>query len=323
MEKDSAGASALNNRTYFDKENECEFRFREGGPFWHLCTPGHLTEILFRNDDDFRFGMNLTGICADRFPQVKMLTFELMSNHIHDILSGEKRYCEDMFDMFYSRLKRFFRNSDRSVDLSAFQPQLIPIDNLNSLRNEIAYVNRNGFLVNSSYSPFSYPWGAGNLYFSSMFQLIVFLDGISFNSLSIRDKKNICRSKDYTLSNNVKVFDNNILVPSYCKIREGESYFRDAHHYINLLLKSFEAFSETAKRLGDSIFISDEEMFDVVCYLCRKHFGVKKPNLLASEAKLEIAKMMHFDYNASNKQIQRILKLGQGIICTLFPQIKS
>lgn len=322
MEKDSVSASAPNNRTYFEKERECEIRFREGGPFWHLCTPGHLTEILFTNEDEFRFGMNLTGICADRFPLVKMFTFALMSNHVHLILSGERSRCEAMFELFFTRLKRFFQNSERRVDLGAFQPQLIPIDNLNSLRNEIVYVNRNGFVVNASYTPFSYPWGAGDLYFNAMCQLLELMGGASFNSLTSRDKVKICRSKDCALSDSIKVLGDYIIVSSFCKIKDGERYFRDAHHYFNLLSKSFEAFSETAKRLGDAVLISDEEMFDVVRQLCLKHYGIKKPNLLTAEAKLEIAKKMHFDYKASNKQIQRILKVSQDILGTLFPQAK-
>ncbi len=59
MEKVTSGTSAANSRTFFDKENQCEYLFNKTGPFWHLFTPGHITGLLFRNDEEFGFGMNL------------------------------------------------------------------------------------------------------------------------------------------------------------------------------------------------------------------------------------------------------------------------
>lgn len=306
-------------QSYSEKETACEMLFQKAGPFWHLCTPGQLTQILFTNEDEFRFAMNLTGICADKVPQVQVYTFELMHNHIHMIMSGEKRYCQEMFDFFVKRLKRFFGKSERCVDLSKFQPQIIPIDNIKSLRNEIAYVNRNGFLVDPSYTPFSYPWGAGDLYFSSKYIMLKTLGATSYNLLNIREKRNICRSKDITLSNRIMVLDNMILPSSFCSIETGECFFRDGHHYFSMLSKSYEAYSEVAKRLCETIIINDEEMYSVVCFFSNKLCGVKTPNLLSATSKIEIAKLMHFEYNASNKQIQRILKLDIGTVETLFP----
>ncbi len=318
MEKEDMGASAPVSRTFYDKENQGEYLFNKSGPFWHLCTPGHLTELLFTNDEELGFGMNLMGICADRFPMLKIYTFELMNNHLHCILSGERKCCEDMFDVFQTRLQRYLVTTGREVDMSAFKASLLHIPDLHALRNEIVYVNRNGYLVKPSYTPYSYLWGAGYLYFNPIYELI---PSTAFNSLTLRDKRNICRSRDVAMSEHIRVLNHIILPSSFCCIKEGEHFFRDAHHYFNLLSKNFEAYSEIAKKLKDSVFLSDEEMYSAVQSMCLKGYNLSKPVLLPSAAKIDIAKKMHYEYNASNKQIKRILRIDTGIIESLFPKV--
>jgi len=47
---------------------------------------------------------------------------------------------------------------------------------------------------------------------------------------------------------------------------------------------------------------------------------VKNPFILDKSSKIELAKKLHFDYNASNKQIKRILRLDEHIVNSLFPK---
>lgn len=320
MDKDIIGVSAPKKATFAEKERICEFLFNEEKNYWHLFTQGKQTEILLITEEDFRFATNLVGMCADRYPDVKMYTFEVMDNHIHEALSGESERCLEMFNLFRNRLQRYLQNQGRMSLLTNFQATLLPITNLNSLRNTIAYINRNGYLANSEYTPFSYPWGAGNLYFSSLYNVLDRIKKISINSLSVREKRVFCKSKDVLMSDRIKVLDNDIYIPSFCHVKEGEKFFRDAHHYFSILCRNLEANSEIAKLLGDSLSVSDEDMYYAACHLCEKHFNVKKIPLLTPHAKLEIAKMLHFDYNATNQQLRRILKLPIEEIDVLFPK---
>ena len=81
-----------------------------------------------------------------------------------------------------------------------------------------------------------------------------------------------------------------------------------------MLSKNWEAYSEIAKRLGDTITITDEEMYGAVCALSTKEFGCKNPRLLSPENKVMLARRMKSEYNASSKQIRSILKLNQDIV---------
>ena len=366
---------------FYEREVVCESRFNESGDCWHLCTPGHLTEILFTCTRDFSYGMLLMGIAADRFPTVHIFTFELMSNHVHIILSGTDKCCKDFFTFFKKRLKRFFTSTGRDVDLSQFEAELIPIQDLNAMRNEIVYVNRNGYLTSSDYTFFSYPWGAGAYFFNSFYKLF---RGMKFNSLGTRLRRELLHSRDLDVSDklifiplswnnngelihccseewpkkNLKnisrgdssydsgresvdisvdnsreyvndadrnnIVHGGIFLPTcFCDIQRAESFFRDSHHYCDLLTKNFEAYSQIAQRLGDRSIISDAEVYSAAVSLSLRKFNVRKISSLNLNEKIDIARIMHNEYRTTGKQLQRILKLDPSIIDTLYPQVEQ
>lgn len=297
--------------TFYDKEQLAEFLFNNSGPFWHMYTPGNLTSVLFVDKEDFKFAMNLVAVAAAKIPEVRLYTFEVMNNHFHFILSGKEKKCRALFEMLKEKLERYLRNKGRSQDLSRFTCSLIRINDLRTLRNEILYVNRNGYVARHDCTPFSYPWGAGAAIFNPIAELI---PGKKYSKLTIREKREICRSKDIDLPGNLMVYDGVILPSSYCAIKETEQFFRDPHHYFSMLSKNWEAYSEIAKRLGDTVIVTDEEMYGAVVALSAREYGMKTPSHLNPSQKIELAKRMKQDYNASNKQIRSILKLDISIV---------
>lgn len=303
--------------SFLEKEKICEYNFLCNSPYWHLCTDGNKVPIMFHSSDDMVFTVNLMCICACRCPDIKILTFEIMNNHIHAILSGKRERCQELFCLFRSRLQRFFIRNGRCIDLSGFECQVIPIADLNSLRNEIAYVNRNGFLVHSGHTPFSYPWGSNSAFFNPVLKQI---PTVSFDALPVKTKRHICRSHDMDFdSKSLRVNDYMILPSSICDITLAENMFRDAHHYFHLISRNFESYTEIAKRLHESVFLTDEELYAAVSSVCHKTYGTRQPSLLAPKEKLEMAKKMHYDYNATNRQIKSILKLEMHVIDQMFP----
>lgn len=65
---------------YADAEKKCAVSFLGHGDWWHLYTPGNLTELLFRDDDDYRYVMNLMARCLAEVPGLAVVAFEVMSN---------------------------------------------------------------------------------------------------------------------------------------------------------------------------------------------------------------------------------------------------
>ena len=307
-----------NAMTFSAKERECEIRFLSSGKFYHMYTDGNSSQTLFSSKDDFICIMNLIGVCSCYYKDVHIYTFEVMNNHLHFILECERIRAEEYFTQLKNCLQRYYIRNGRCVNLSDFKCKFVEIDNLNTLRNEIAYVNRNGYVVRPDCTPFSYPWGAGILFFNPFTKLI---PSRRFNDLSVLAKRKICHSHNVHFeSDNLRVYEGIILPSSYCKITEAEGIFRDAHHYFYMISKNFEAYSEIALRLHEKVIYSDEEMYSAVSHFAYKQYTIKQPSLLSAKDKIEVAKRMHIEFNASNRQIKNILKLDDGIIDELFPK---
>ena len=96
--------------------------------------------------------------------------------------------------------------------------------------------------------------------------------------------------------------------------------FRDARHYFHKISREIESYKTVAAIVGDSIFYTDDELLSVVYGICRKDYGGQKPALLTASDKIELARTMHFDYNANNGQIARMLKVPIATIESLFPR---
>ena len=71
------------------------------GPYWHVYTSGKETPVLFVTQEDFWFAMNVIAQAAHEFRPVFnnngiqiggviIIAFEVMGNHLHLVLSGEK-----------------------------------------------------------------------------------------------------------------------------------------------------------------------------------------------------------------------------------------
>ena len=57
-----------------------------------------------------------------------------------------------------------------------------------------------------------------------------------------------------------------------------------------------------------------------VLSICSKDFKVRSVVELTVDQKLELAKKLRFGYNASNKQIVRILRLDEYVVNSMFPE---
>ena len=306
--------------SFYSKESLCEFNYqkavREYGPFWHYCTPGQFNEAVNITEEDYRFSVNNLAISAAEAGAC-VVTDAHMGNHLHALMGGGREQCFRFEEVYLYRLRKRLEAQGRRVDLRKFCcSDPIAVTDLNMMRNEIVYINRNGFVVDPRYTPFSYPWSGGVVYFNKPGPI----EGASpFNTLTYREKRRISLRSEPVVPDGYLYKDGLILPSSYLKYRLGESLFRDAHHYFSLLSKNVESFSLIAKRLGDSIVVTDEEMFNLLASIAKRDYNLNQASLLPPQEKVKLAKMMRRDYNASDSQIQRLLKLDLTVVRELFP----
>ena len=309
--------------SFLDKESRCKRLFEQAlrffGPFYHLHTPEDHP-VIFQDPDVYVFAMTAIGMCAHDCPKIKIITFELMSNHVHFILCGNREDVLAFFALFKQRLKKYLEGRHMAVNLSRFEGKTVPILSIEALRNQIGYTNRNQYVVNPAYTPFSYPYGAGCCYYLPVNQKRA---DLRFKDLTAREKRKMLHSHQIDYPEEYAIIDGYFSPASYCAITFGESMFRDARHYFFKVSREIEGYKEIAEALCEQVFYTDDELNAVIYKTCKDLFDGQRAILLPQADKIELARKLHFDYNADNGQIARLLKLPPSTVDAMFPQRKK
>lgn len=302
--------------SFSEKERFCEYTFIANGPYWHVYTDGTKMQNIFCCEEDFKTGMWCLATSLHSNKEIRALTFELMTNHIHLILSGQRENCITAFDFFAARLKMSFPKRQRAIDWREFKMDILPIENLAALRNEIIYTNRNAFVANPAYTPDSYPWGGGCAYFCPWLKHLI---TSPFGELPILTQRALLHTKSIEPFATLRELSLMPFIPSFCDIKLGESMFRDARSYFNSLTRNAEAFSQIAARLKDVIFLTDDELFSAMISFINKEYSIRTAAELSAQQKIDTARHMHFRYNATNQQLRRLLRMDIAVLEELFP----
>ena len=314
--KQSAGGTSFGN-----KEKRCNQVFQWAidnfGGIWHLCTPGEGQPVIFTDKEDYTYMMILIAICSYVYPSIHIVTFEIMSNHLHILICGKKEDILSFFDNLKKKLRFYLAKRGADVNLKHFGcVKLIPVESLESIRNQIVYINRNNYVVDPNQTPFSYPFGANSYYFSPAIKRS--FDG-TFGELPKHDRRKLVHSKDIYYPDTWLLYDGYISPSSYVRFDIGEGVFRDARHYFHKISRDIESYKDIALQLGESVYYTDDELIAVVYRICRQNYDCENPALLPSKSRLELARTLHFNYNADNGKIARLLKLDKWIIDEQFP----
>lgn len=304
----------MNAIKYSNSERDCLSNFDKMGSCYHIWTPENF-EIIFRSESEFRIGMGIIAVAAKLFPDIKIVTFQLMTNHLHIMAAGDESRIRDLFALIKQLLMRMASDRKRTIDWSTFKPGMRILGNLTDARNVLVYDNRNGFLVRREYTPFTYPWGANSCFFNPDSRKRY--EECARYSTS-RERRDLLHSHIADNVQGLRHLDGCISPYSFCDIQLGERLFRDAAHYFYALSRNIEQNKLIAKEIGESISYTEEELFAAISMRCKNEFDTANPGQIPYEAKQQMAKIMRFEYNATTKQIQRILRLENSVILAMF-----
>lgn len=241
--------------TYREKEQRCLQTFLSEQVYWHVYTPGKETGLIFHNESDYSFAMNILAQSSLKYPKVKIVTFAIMDNHIHLIMIGDRQDILEFFKRFRKKLARGLKDYSEIELPNSFVPIMKEISDLNAMRNEIIYVNRNGYVANECYTPFNYPWSACGYYFNQL------QNYKTFSEISDLNKRKMFRGRIPVPPIEWMITQGYVAPSSYCEIQFGMAMFRDAHHYFSALFKNVETYSGIAVEINDGEYLSDEEAF--------------------------------------------------------------
>ena len=303
-------------KSFSEQEGKCSLYFNEFQPFWHLWTPENHP-VFLPDRDSFMATMDILAICARMVPEVRILTFQLMTNHLHLTSSGSGDLLLRLLRLFIRYLTKYLKARGLVVGLSFGEVDPRPLGSLQDMRNVIAYNNRNGYVVSPDYTPFTYPWGANSYYFNYPAKARYKESG---NILTRDGRRRLIHSHDADTVPTIVTVDGYACPMDFCDIGLGESVFRCASHYFREVSRNIESQKKIAQEIGESVFYTDDELFGVLLSLCQEKFGGQKPTMLPASAKQEMAMLLHNEFNAGNKQIQRMLRLDASIVSAWFPQ---
>lgn len=306
----------MNNVSYHQLEYECQLAYQNLGNGYHVHSSENF-HVLLTSREDFETAMNIFGTVCITARRCRILAFQLMSNHFHMIVYGDIDEIKSLVELFIHLLHVYFKTIHKNVDMHMLEVKYHVIKDLNHLRNSIAYVNRNGYLVNKDYTPLTYPWGCNRFYFNEELKS---LHGEVQRPSKQVERRTFTRSRRFDKTVGAMMVGNVVTPLCYCDLNAGESVFRDARHYFHTLTRNVEGFAEIAKEMEERVFYTDDELFACTMSMVRRDYHAESIGELSAHDKVSAAKRLHFDFNASNKQIIRMLRLSPDIVNDLFGQ---
>ena len=155
-------------------------------------------ELLFRDEEDYIYGINTLALILLQFPEVVVYAFTLMSNHIHLLLGGPIEQCVAFYDAVMHRLSLRLK---RKYGLSGVVPygkenrETVPVHGLEHFIIEVLYLLRNPFKAKICY-PGDYPWSSVGMYFSKRGLLAGLPMELKFNDREIAARvQAICQNE--------------------------------------------------------------------------------------------------------------------------------
>lgn len=280
--------------------------------FW-LVTTGHLSDrIWFRDEEDFKAAMNIIALLSC-MPEVQIISFILMSNHVHFILGCSK----DDAGVFITRFKKMYSQyySKKYGICALLYRNRIDIKPLSvedeSLERGIAYVLMNSVAANICINSTSYPWGTGNTFFR-----VGTSHATRIGTLSGRARERIMHSKrpvpdDYVLD------PGGFIDPvSYVPFKFVESVFRTPRR-MNWFLQN----SSKARRLREAPAFNDQFIASAVQNLLVSLFRQTDLSRLSKDQCAELFRQIRFRFSSDPGQIARVCKIPYGTVCALLEKV--
>lgn len=280
--------------------------------FFHVCTNGTVLPWMFKDNEDFIYGMNRIGICH-LLTGITVLVFTLMDNHVHFILYGARERCRMFIDKYKLLTgKWIFHKYGLPKYLKHLPISIIPLKTEEDILETAAYIDRNAIMGGFPGMPYEYPWSSCRFMFRTDEDKKVrwnLKKDFTDNELRGILKSRISLPEDWTFD------DNRMLNPMhFTDIRKMESLFKSPARYLYFLVKKLEGKINQTLEQDDRPFVSDKDLREITAGIALRRFGSKDIRTLNVNSRLLIARQLKHDYASSTKQLSRMLHLDAATL---------
>ena len=276
--------------------------------YFHYCSKGFKSEVLFASNEEFVAGMNRIGAClsicskADR--PVSVLSFCLMDNHFHFILYGLESDC-NLFADNYKKLTSMWVSRHRG------QPLLETIDvghwfiPPQRTGEKIAYVLRNPVSAGLRVTPQGYKWSSAHLMYSDWYPV----DARPASEFGVRPLMSILNSR-VEIPDDWLITGNMIWPGSYVDYGNAEQSFRSVGNYMFELNNGNNDKEADEELLAGSFSLPDAEVRMRALELGIEYYRKDRISLFTAEERLNLARLLHKELRCNVKQIARVLHVS-------------
>ena len=274
----------------------------------HLISTSHLEKMLwFLDDEDFKVAMNYVAILAAKHPEVVVLAFVLMSNHVHFILRGTRKDVIAFLNEFKRCYSIYYRKKYGASEF--LRRNSLDVQEMDSVEEAIeralAYVIDNPVAANICSHPSQYEWGTGNIYFNPTIK-----SGKTVGSLSRRESIRLFHSASLSIPKDWRIDDNGVILPAnYVDVGLVEKIFKTPARMNYFIRNSSKAKSKFES--GNIITsFKDQTILNCVQDICWSLFQKPSFKELNDKEKPEFARQLRFRFNADANQIARVCGLS-------------
>ena len=284
---------------YTDKYSDlCD---KKAMKYFHVYTKGLEDRQLFRDREDYITGMNILAVVCSMYPQLKLLAFVLMSNHVHFVLLGTEEGAKKFIDMYKSTLSRYLHSK---YGVTKYLRHLTTTVSEVSLENDgikrlIAYVLNNPVKAGINCVASGYEWSSARYYYN---QLDLLADAVSVGTMSIRQQRKLFHSCHKIPENWYMTSSGYVSPLCYVDYSSVERIYGKG--------RSFQYFLSTSlslrKGVAENITFSDSMLHSAIKELLDKKYSVESISDLDEFLKRNMIKDLKHRFSSSSKQLARV-----------------
>lgn len=278
---------------------------------YYLVTTNHLENRLwFLDDEDFVTGMNYVAIQSFQ-SKVEILSFILMSNHLHFVIFGIYDEVLAFINSLKCRYSHYYWNKYKVKEL--LRRNEIDILEVSSeeeaLEKVIAYVQVNCVKANICLYSAQYPWGTGNTFFNYDRRATR-----SLRDFSRRARNRLLHSCCVELPLDWKICDAGFILPeSYVNVKLVESIFRNPKRMVYFLSSSSKSHRRIMTSEKEHPVFRDQIVKSAITDICVSLFRKKDINELSEHEKVELMRQLRSRFCAGPNRGRLIIDAVYGV----------
>ena len=279
--------------------------------FFHVCSKGLKSDILFENAEEYISGMNRIAVCLqyelESEYQIRLIAFCLMDNHVHFVLYGSEE-AVDSFIQRYKKLTNMWINKHRENGLTeTIIFNSYPIWPDSKLKEKVIYVLRNPVAAKMGYVPSGYRWSSGPL----MFNENGWITGLckKMTELSMRKKKQLFYTAVCLPEEWIVLPDGLIWPGCYTDYRYAEQLFSSIGDYLYMLNTSNIDKIVNEEMCANDVSAPDSEVKKRADETAFRIYGKETLRECSPRERVEIARLLKKEKWSGVKQLARITGL--------------